>query len=60
MILFVCVFGISHDFDPEIILSNAIDASLHLRSHNFWEIGKLICQIDFQLQSKVSNTNIKS
>ena len=51
----------AHDFDRYITLSNAaIDASLHLRSHNFWEIGKLICQIDFQLQSKVSNTNIKS
>ena len=51
----------SHDFDRYIILSNAtIDASLRLRSHNLWEIGKLICQIDFQLQSKVSNTNIKS
>ena len=56
-----CKFGIAHDFDRYIILSNAtIDASLHLRSHNFWEIGKLICQIGFQLQSKVSNTNIKS
>ena len=43
------------------MLSNAtLDASLHLRSHNFWEIEKLICQIDFQLQSKASNTNIES
>ena len=51
----------AHDFDRYITLSNAtIDASLHLRSHNFWEIEKLICQIDFQLQSKASNTNIES
>ena len=61
IISIICIFGKAHDFDRYIILSNAtIDASLHLRSHNFWEIGKLICQIDFQLQSKVSNTNIKS